>query len=107
MKSTYTRAKSSSSATKAHSRELQSAWLAAEGFSLGEAADAESALSAIGLRPIAAVVVDNDAIASVPPAPVASVPLTHVHKPDNIPRRRQELLEISKCQDHGAGVDVR
>jgi len=41
-------------------RELLSEWLAAEGFSLSEAADAESALSVIGLRPIAAVLVDKD-----------------------------------------------
>lgn len=43
-----------------HIRELLSEWLAAEGFSLSEAADAESALSVIGRRPIAAVLVDKD-----------------------------------------------
>ena len=43
-----------------HIRELLSEWLAAEGFSLSEAADAESALSVIGVRPIAAVMVDKD-----------------------------------------------
>ena len=43
-----------------HIRELLSEWLAAEGFSLSEAADAESALSVIGKRPIAAVLVDKD-----------------------------------------------
>ena len=43
-----------------HIRELLSEWLAAEGFSLSEAADAESALSMIGIKPIAAVLVDKD-----------------------------------------------
>jgi len=43
-----------------HIRELLSEWLAPEGFSLSQAADAESALSVIGLRPIAAVLVDKD-----------------------------------------------
>ena len=43
-----------------HIRELLSEWLAPEGFSLSQAADAESALSVIGLRPIAAVLVLAD-----------------------------------------------
>jgi two-component system response regulator GlrR len=39
---------------------LLSEWLAPEGFSLSHAADADSALSVMGIKPIAAVLVDKD-----------------------------------------------